>query len=66
MVSNLFKKILAPADYRQDVPVAPAKTFTAGGSVGDLHRRLRDEMGLDWDDGIVSGSAESQNPKTIG
>ena len=55
MVSNLFKKILVPSGDQQETPVAPAKTFTAGGSVGDLHRRLREEMGLDWDDGIVSG-----------
>ena len=58
MVSNLLKKIRVQSDDRHEVhvpPAVPAKTFTAGGSVGDLHRRLRDEMGLDWDDGIVSG-----------
>lgn len=56
MVRNLFKKVAHSADDRKDIPAPPAKTFTAGGSVGDLHRRLRDEMGLDWDDGIVSGT----------
>lgn len=55
MVSNLFKRILVSNDEQAKSPVAPAKTFTAGGSVGDLHRRLREEMGLDWDDGMISG-----------
>ena len=55
MVSNLFRKVRAPAEGAEKVAVTPARTFIAGGSVGDLHRRLRDEMGLDWDDGIVSG-----------
>ena len=55
MVSNLFRKVRAPAEGAEKVAVTPAPTFTAGGSVGDLHRRLRDEMGLDWDDSIVSG-----------
>lgn len=56
MVRNLFKRIALSDDVRKAIPAPPAKTFTAGGSVGDLHRRLRDEMGLDWDDGIVSGT----------
>lgn len=56
MVRNLFKRVALSDDVRKAIPAPPAKTFTAGGSVGDLHRRLRDEMGLDWDDGIVSGT----------
>ena len=37
----------------------PAKQFVAGGKVGALHQRLRSELGVDWDDALVSESARA-------
>ena len=31
----------------------PADSFIAGGAVGQLHLRLQNELGMDWDDPIV-------------
>ncbi|WP_394270917.1 hypothetical protein [Qipengyuania sp.] len=39
-----------------DGPIAPltqAESFVAGGAVGQLHQRLQQELGMDWDDPIV-------------
>ena len=34
-------------------PMRAADSFVAGGAVGELHQRLQQELGMDWDDPIV-------------
>lgn len=34
-------------------PALEAESFTAGGKVGELHQRLQQELGMDWDDPVV-------------
>lgn len=53
MVQTALKRLFRPAGDVSSRPVDAAKTFVAGGSVGKLHERLRDELGLDWDDPIA-------------
>lgn len=54
MVNSLLKRILPSNDEIAEAPLPQAKTFAAGGHIGELHERLRNELGLDWDDPIVS------------
>ena len=53
MVQTALKRLFQQAGDVSSRPVDAAKTFAAGGSVGKLHERLRDELGLDWDDPIA-------------
>ena len=36
-----------------------AESFVAGGAVGELHQRLQQELGMDWDDPIVYAAADA-------
>ena len=53
MVQTALKRLFRPAEDLSAKSAKTAKTFEAGGSVGKLHDRLRDELGLDWDDPIA-------------
>lgn len=55
MTGNNLKRI-ATQNESLDVDAAPlreADSFVAGGAVGELHQRLQQELGMDWDDPIV-------------
>ncbi|WP_156787373.1 DUF2236 domain-containing protein [Erythrobacter sp. SD-21] len=54
MVQNALKRLFQQSEEGAGKTPQPAKTFAAGGSVGLLHDRLRDELGLDWDDPIAA------------
>ena len=54
MVSSLLNRILPSHEEAREAPLPQAKTFAAGGTVGALHERLANELGLDWDHPIVS------------
>ncbi|MDG6079082.1 hypothetical protein E3U23_07745 [Erythrobacter litoralis] len=36
-----------------------AGSFVAGGTVGELHQRLQQELGMDWDDPIVYAPSDA-------
>ena len=51
---NLKRVAATENDFEPAKVLRPeAESFVAGGAVGELHQRLQQELGMDWDDPIV-------------
>lgn len=57
MDHKALKRKARPQAETFEKTIPAAETFAAGGTVGKLHERLRNELGLDWDDPLISDSA---------
>lgn len=56
MTGTNLKRVATTEESVNNAPAQPAyqaESFTAGGTVGELHQRLQQELGMDWDDPIV-------------